>query len=234
LALHGIAALLLWSARDDRAPSPELEVASFEMLEPELDQTTRPLEEPEGSGAGDPGMPAAGRRANTLPARAPRSTPAPTSEPSVVPAPTSESEPTLRPTPTPGSVVGGFALEKLGGEGGVGRGGRGGGRGRGIGGRGNGRSTPLKRDLRRISRARPARLIYPKRSRPEVPGEVFVVLLTVDADGYVDGVRLRKGVNPHDDSKALEAVWRFRYAPALDDGGRPITSKVVQRFMLER
>lgn len=83
------------------------------------------------------------------------------------------------------------------------------------------------------SRARPPELVYPKKDGPEREGQVFVVLLTIDKDGYVDGVRLRQGVNPHKDRKALDAIWRFRYRPALDDNGRPIAYKLVQRFMLE-
>ncbi len=83
------------------------------------------------------------------------------------------------------------------------------------------------------SRARPARLVYPRRDREERPGEVFVVVLTVNEKGYVVGVRLEQGVSRDRDEKALDAVWRFHYDPALDRDGRPIESKVVQRFMVE-
>jgi hypothetical protein len=83
------------------------------------------------------------------------------------------------------------------------------------------------------SKARPARLVYPVRDREERPGEVFVVLLTVNEKGYVVGVRLEQGVSRDRDEKALDAVWRFHYDPALDRDGRPIRSKVVQRFMVE-
>jgi hypothetical protein len=83
------------------------------------------------------------------------------------------------------------------------------------------------------SKARPARLIYPVRDREERPGEVFVVRLTVNEKGYVVGVRLEQGVSRDRDEKALNAVWRFHYDPALDRGGRPIRSQVVQRFMVE-
>lgn len=125
----------------------------------------------------------------------------------------------------------------LGGQSGDGLGGFGGGNGRGRGGKGTGRrhgETKAKsiRSNRARSKARPARLIYPKRFRKERRGEVCVVVLIVDTDGSIDGVRLKQGVNPHADGKALDAVWRFRYDPALDRDGRPIRSSVVQRFMV--
>jgi hypothetical protein len=31
----------------------------------------------------------------------------------------------------------------------------------------------------------------------------------------------------------MSGVFRFRYAPALDDAGRPIESRVTQRFMAD-
>jgi hypothetical protein len=34
------------------------------------------------------------------------------------------------------------------------------------------------------------------------------------------------------EERATDAVWRFRYEPALDDAGRPITSRVEQPFIL--
>ncbi len=137
-----------------------------------------------------------------------------------------------------GEGLGGMSEAGLGGQSGDGFGGFGGGTGRGRGGNGTGRgrgATKAKSigSNRARSKARPARLIYPKRFRKERPGEVFVVVLMVDAKGAVDGVRLKQGVNPHDDGKALDAVWRFRYDPALDRDGRPIKSRVVQRFMVD-
>ena len=83
------------------------------------------------------------------------------------------------------------------------------------------------------SKARPARLIYPKRNAPERPGAVFVVLVTVDDEGFVAGVRLRQGQGGKRDDEALAAVFRFRYDPARDDAGRPIESRVLQRFMVD-
>ena len=123
-----------------------------------------------------------------------------------------------------------------GGGGGTGGGGGGaGGIGRGGGGRAAraARAAAPARAPRRMSQARPPRLVYPKRFRDERGGEVFVALLTVDEDGWVVGVRLVQGVNPHADQKALDAVWRFHYDPALNQAGRPIRARVTQRFMVE-
>jgi len=83
------------------------------------------------------------------------------------------------------------------------------------------------------SKARPARLIFPKKHREAEDGDVFVALLTVDDEGYVVGVRLKQGIGGRRDEVAQREVWRFRYDPARDDTGRPIRSRVEQRFMLE-
>ncbi len=130
-----------------------------------------------------------------------------------------------------GSILDGAGDGGGDGGGGVGSG-RAGGRGRGAG-RAASRAAPVRAALLRVSRARPPRLVYPKRFRDERGGEVFVALLTVDEDGWVVGVRLVKGVDPHADEKALSAVWRFHYEPALDAAGRPVRAKVQQRFMVE-
>lgn len=83
------------------------------------------------------------------------------------------------------------------------------------------------------SRARPARLIWPVRDRPETEGDVFVVHLKISADGYVTGVRLVKGTTRHANAKAEEGAWRFRYDPARDDAGEPIASELEQKLMIE-
>jgi hypothetical protein len=84
------------------------------------------------------------------------------------------------------------------------------------------------------SKARPARLIFPKKHREVEDGDVFVALLTVDDDGLVVGVRLTRGIGGRRDEVAAREVWRFRYDPARDAAGKPIRSKVEQRFMLDR
>jgi TonB family protein len=80
--------------------------------------------------------------------------------------------------------------------------------------------------------ARPARLIWPTRTADADEGTLYTVLVHVDADGYVDGVRLRGASTSRRDQKAADAVWRFRYDPARDEGGRPIASVVEQPFVV--
>lgn len=83
------------------------------------------------------------------------------------------------------------------------------------------------------SKARPPRLVYPKRNRQEDPARLFVAVLKIDADGYVVGAKLESqppGVNA---DRAMSAVWRFSYDPARDDAGEPISATVEQPFMVE-
>ena len=47
-------------------------------------------------------------------------------------------------------------------------------------------------------------------------------------------MRLTKGIGGRRDEVAAREVWRFRYDPARDRAGKPIRSKVEQRFMLDR
>jgi len=120
---------------------------------------------------------------------------------------------------------------------GHGRGGRGGGIGLGIGG-GNTSVTaaplpvPAAPEPAR-SRARPPRLIYPARDREVEDSLLFVARLTIDAEGFVIGVRLVRGVGGVRDGQAQDAAWRFRYSPALDDDGRPIQATIEQRFLVD-
>lgn len=125
--------------------------------------------------------------------------------------------------------------------GGPGDGGRGGGRGAGIGlGDGDGTANasdvaglplpmppPIKRSL-----ARPPRLIWPTRDGPVVESELYVARLTVDVDGLVDAVRLVRRFREARDDQAEDAVWKFRYSPALDDDGHPIPATIEQPFLL--
>lgn len=126
-----------------------------------------------------------------------------------------------------------------GGDGGSG-GGLGGGHGTGIGlgdGRGLGgvESVPPAPPPApaRISKARPAKLIYPSRERDVEDGELFVARVTVDRDGYVSGARIVKGGGGLRGEQAASLIWRFRYAPALDDDGRAIVSIVEQPFVVQ-
>ncbi len=84
------------------------------------------------------------------------------------------------------------------------------------------------------SRARSARLIYPSRQRAIEEGRLFVARVTVDHDGYVIGARLVRGFGGPRDDEAADLIFRFRYAAALDDAGRPIRSSFEQRFHVNR
>lgn len=59
------------------------------------------------------------------------------------------------------------------------------------------------------SQARPAQLIYPTRHRDVDDAELFIARVV-----------------------ASQMIWHFRYAPALDDAGKPIRSTLDQRFLV--
>ncbi len=112
------------------------------------------------------------------------------------------------------------------------------GRGRGIGFGDGGVISPPPSTLvvpapPPASKARPARLIFPSRQREVDDGELFVMKVTVDRDGYVAGAKLVRGFGGRRDEVASDQIWRFRYEPALDDGGHPIVSTVEQRFLVQ-
>lgn len=123
------------------------------------------------------------------------------------------------------------------GEGAGAGGGRGNGRGIGFGDGGSIAPPPAAQlvvpPAPRASKARPARLIFPSRQRDVDDGELFVMSVIVDRDGYVAGARLIRGFGGHRDDVASDQIWRFRYDPALDDDGRPIQSTVEQRFLVQ-
>ena len=130
-------------------------------------------------------------------------------------------------------------------EGGTGDGGSGGGEGGGIGGgRGSGIGLGDGAMIQTIalpappaapvSKARPPKLIYPKRDRTASAEELFVARVTIDRDGFVVGAKLVHRLGDHRDEQASSLIWRFRYAPALDDDGRAITATIDQPFMVGR
>lgn len=138
-------------------------------------------------------------------------------------------------------ALSGIAVEESGGDSGDGGGGGGrGGGGRGDGG-GLGAAAPMQADttialpkpIERVSKARPAKLIYPTREREADAGELFIANVTVDDEGNVVGARNIRGSGPRaNDASSL--IFRFRYLPALDDEGRAIASTFDQRFVVSR
>ena len=117
-------------------------------------------------------------------------------------------------------------------------GGVGGGRGRGFGrGIADGAIDPSRVVVPaapRVSKARPPKLIYPSRERDVGDGELlFIARVTIDTDGYVAGARLVQGVGGHKDDQASAQIFRFRYAPALDEDGKPIRATVDQPFLVQ-
>ncbi|MCW5805071.1 MAG: hypothetical protein KIT31_22055, partial [Deltaproteobacteria bacterium] len=87
---------------------------------------------------------------------------------------------------------------------------------------------------RPASKARPARLIYPGNHRKSEPSEQFIARVDVDDDGYVVGAKLVQGFGGRRDEQAAQLIFRFRYAPALDDDGHPIRSTLDQPFLVGR
>jgi hypothetical protein len=85
----------------------------------------------------------------------------------------------------------------------------------------------------RVSKARPARLVYPRRNREVGEGETFVARVTIDAEGYVVGARLVRGFGGRRDEEAASLIFKFRYAAALDEDGRPVRSTLDQNFLVE-
>ncbi|HSR97770.1 MAG TPA: hypothetical protein VLM79_12005, partial [Kofleriaceae bacterium] len=149
----------------------------------------------------------------------------------------SDDEVTMRIEP-PGDAGDTAAMAAGGREGGLGDG-----QGRGIGfgtGRGDADAAvaalavPTPDLMPQPSQARPPKLIYPRRAREIEDERLFVARLTIDGDGFVVGAHLLEGRGSPGAERAASAVWRFRYRPALDAAGRPITVTIDQRFLVDR
>ncbi|MDQ3335831.1 MAG: energy transducer TonB [Myxococcota bacterium] len=85
-----------------------------------------------------------------------------------------------------------------------------------------------------VSKARPAKLIYPSRERDLGEAALFIARVTVDTDGYVVGAKLVRGRSGPRDDEAADLIFRFRYRPALDDAGRAIRTTFEQPFHVNR
>jgi hypothetical protein len=225
LAVHGAVALV--AVLVARAPSDEPGEPHPPTVEIELVGPSPPLPSPEppaNAGGGSPASAAAPRAAAQVRAIAPR-----TARQSAL-----ADEITMRIEP-PGELAG----QASGGR----EGGLGDGPGRGIGfGPGRGDTDAVVAELAvptpdvvpRPSQARPPALIYPRRNRDVDEDRLFVARLTIDRDGYVVGAHLVRGRGEPGADRAANAVWRFRYRPALDAAGRPVTVTIDQRFLVDR
>lgn len=84
-----------------------------------------------------------------------------------------------------------------------------------------------------VSKARPAKLIWPTRDEEvEDDASLFVATVTVDANGDVVGAHMKTMRPGAKSDRAANAIWTFRYAPALDDDGKPTRSTFEQPFQI--
>jgi hypothetical protein len=115
--------------------------------------------------------------------------------------------------------------------------GNGGGNGNGIG-FGNGGGVEVARDVPAPpipveSKARPAKLVWPTRDLDvEDESYLFVAKVTVDEEGSVVGARMITTRPGSRGDQASNAIWRFRYRPALDEHGVPVRSTFEQPFQV--
>ena len=170
--------------------------------------------------------------------------PAPTTASGVPTAASRVPAPTAARSAQSGRVETTLQIEPTGGGAAEATGASGGGRGVGVGGNGigfgagGGIASPV--DTAHIatpeppkpSLARPPRLIWPARQVAIGDRPLFVAHVTVDRDGFVAGAQLVQGTGDQRDLGAADAVWRFRYDPALDEDGRPIAAAIDQPVLL--
>lgn len=132
-------------------------------------------------------------------------------------------------------------MDAAGGSAGTGHGtgdGNGNGNGHGIGlGTGGGvrvaTDVPAPPPPPAISKARPAKLVWPTRDEEvDDDANLFTANVTVDAEGFVVGARMTATRPGPKAERAADAIWTFRYAPALDDDGRPVRSTFEQSFQV--
>jgi len=84
-----------------------------------------------------------------------------------------------------------------------------------------------------ISKARPPILIYPKRTGEAEEGDTFLARVKIDNEGFVVGAKIVRGLGPNQNMTASELIWKFRYLPALDDAGTPISWTLDQPFLVQ-
>lgn len=84
-----------------------------------------------------------------------------------------------------------------------------------------------------VGKARPAKLVWPTRDvEVDDDANLFIARVTVDAEGDVVGARMIKARSGARADHAANAIWQFRYAPALDDRGVPTRSTFDQPFQI--
>lgn len=123
--------------------------------------------------------------------------------------------------------------------GGGGRGaGNGNGDGNGIGfGNGGGvRSSddvPAAPPAPRVSKARKPILIWPTRNdNVDDESNLFVARVSLNRYGEVVGAHMLTNRPGAKADRAANVIWTFRYTPALDDDGMPISATVDQEFQI--
>jgi hypothetical protein len=220
IAMHGIAGAVVLALSMDRPEPPivrERAAIAVEVLEP------IPIVEHAGG---------APRPAVSSPASAPSAPRRHAASSRVAQASRSARPASMR------DLVAGAGID--GAPGGHGRGGAGAGTGTGIGfGDGGGLARivepmPAPPPPPTVSLARPARLIYPSREADGPAEDMYTARITVDHDGYVVGAKIVHGSLGPRFELASDLIFRFRYAPALDDDGRPIQTTLDQIFLVGR
>jgi hypothetical protein len=81
-----------------------------------------------------------------------------------------------------------------------------------------------------VSKARPAKLLHPTRQTEVDDADLFEAKVTVDNTGDVVGAHMVRTHPGSHGEVASSMIWQFRYSPALDDDGAPVTSTFVQTF----
>jgi hypothetical protein len=83
-----------------------------------------------------------------------------------------------------------------------------------------------------VSKARPAKLIYPSHQVEVDENETLLARVTVDENGDVVGAHMVRTLPGSRGETASSMIWVFRYSPALDDDGKPVRSTFVQPFLV--
>lgn len=222
VAVHAVLAWLVFHGEREGAPDARAKAPAITVIEPALVEVALL---PATEGGAPSGAPSAAPAARGTPTRSRAARTDPRGEIRID-----------RGDDAAGELGGGGGGE-LGGGGGGGRGGTGTGTGIGFGDGGSIQRPQLLAPPPAPrgdppSKARPAQLIYPTRQRDVDDAELFVMRVIVDDDGFVAGAQLVRGFGGRRDEVASQMIWRFRYAPALDDAGHPIRSTLDQRFLV--